>query len=204
MNPWKEITLHDYESHMMLDEVRQLQTLKDMMKDQFYRYPVSSIMIMGIAGGNGLCHVHSPLKKVIGVDINEAYLNACMQRYPWLKDRFEPICLDITQETSTLPKTELIIANLFLEYVGYPCFQAAVKQVSPTYVSCIIQINESDHFVSDSPYLHAFDRLEEVHQNIDEAGCHRMMQEIMYEWINKNCRKLPNGKSLLQLDYRKK
>ena len=203
MNPWKEIELNDYESHMKQDDVRQLQTLAEMMKDQFYQNPVTSIMIMGVAGGNGLTHVHSPLQKVYGIDINKTYLDACTKRYPWLKDIFKPICIDLTQDV-TLPKAELIIANLFIEYVGYSCFQAAVKQVSPGYVSCIIQVNEADGFVSDSPYLHAFDRLEEVYHEIDEEGCRRMMQDIMYEPIRKNSRKLPNGKYLLQLDYRKK
>lgn len=46
MHPWKEITLDDYESHMKLDKVKQLQTLEDMMKDQFHRYPISTTIIM--------------------------------------------------------------------------------------------------------------------------------------------------------------
>lgn len=203
MHPWKEITLDDYESHMKLDKVKQLQTLEDMMKDQFHRYPISTTIIMGIAGGNGLCHVHPSLKKVIGVDINEAYLNACVQRYPSLGDVFEPICVDITQDVSVLPKAEMIIANLFLEYVGYACFQKAVLQISPMVVSCIIQVNDTDEFVSDSPYLHAFDRLEEVLHEIDEPGCHQMMEAIGYVFTHKSIRSLPNGKHLMQLDYQK-
>lgn len=190
MHPWKEITLDDHESHMKLDKVRQLQTLEDMMKDQFYRYPISSTIIMGIAGGNGLCHVHP-----------EAYLNACVQRYPSLEDVFEPICVDITQDVSMLPKAEMIIANLFLEYVGYECFQKAVLQISPMVVSCIIQVNDTDVFVSDSPYLHAFDRLEEVLHEINEQGCHQMMETIGYVFTHKSIRSLPNGKHLMQLDY---
>lgn len=50
-NPWKEISLNDYESHMKLDSVMQLQTMNRMMKSQFDDYPVSSVMILGIAGG---------------------------------------------------------------------------------------------------------------------------------------------------------
>ncbi len=56
-NPWKEISLADYENHMKLDSVMQLQVMNEMMKGQFYTYPVSSIMILGIAGGNGLEHI---------------------------------------------------------------------------------------------------------------------------------------------------
>ena len=56
-NTWKEISLTDYENHMKLDSVMQLQVMNEMMKGQFYTYPVSSIMIFGTAGGNGLEHI---------------------------------------------------------------------------------------------------------------------------------------------------
>ena len=57
-NPWEEIDLDDYEKHMGLDSVFQLQTMNQMMKEQFYAYPVQSVMILGIAGGNGLEHIN--------------------------------------------------------------------------------------------------------------------------------------------------
>ena len=44
-NPWEEIGLDDYENHMKLDSVQQLQTLNSMMKAQFDKYPVTTAMI---------------------------------------------------------------------------------------------------------------------------------------------------------------
>ena len=44
-NPWEEISLSDYENHMKLDSVMQLQNMNQMMKGQFNAYPVSSVMI---------------------------------------------------------------------------------------------------------------------------------------------------------------
>lgn len=76
-NPWEEIDLNDYESHMSLDSVFQLQTMNQMMKKQFYDHPIRSVMILGIAGGNGLEHINTQLlDKVYGVDINKNYLRA--------------------------------------------------------------------------------------------------------------------------------
>lgn len=50
----------------------QLQTMSQMMKEQFYAYPVKSIMILGVTGGNGLEHVDKQrLDKVYGMDINK-------------------------------------------------------------------------------------------------------------------------------------
>lgn len=57
VNPWVEILLDDYENHMRLGSVMQLQTMNQMMKSQLEDYPVSSAMILGVAGGNGLEHV---------------------------------------------------------------------------------------------------------------------------------------------------
>lgn len=56
-NPWEEISLSDYENHMRSDSVMQLQAMNEMMKAQFYDYPVSDMMILGVAGGNGLEHI---------------------------------------------------------------------------------------------------------------------------------------------------
>ena len=38
MNPWKKILLSDYENHMSLESVAQLQALNRIMKEQFCIY----------------------------------------------------------------------------------------------------------------------------------------------------------------------
>lgn len=201
-NPWEEIQLTDYESHMKLDSVMQLQAMNEMMKDQFITYPVSSIMILGIAGGNGLEHIQKEkFKRVYGVDINSSYLQAVIQRYPDLNGLLECLCIDLINETNKLPKADMIIANLLIEYIGYECFQKAVRQVNPKYVSCIIQINMEDNWVSDSPYLHVFDGLEQVHHQMEAHALENTMLEIGYHAINTLEHMLPNGKKLVQIDF---
>ncbi len=51
VNPWEEISLSDYENHMSLDSVKQLQAMNEMMKKQFVSYSVSTAMVLGVAGG---------------------------------------------------------------------------------------------------------------------------------------------------------
>ena len=53
-NPWEDINLKDYENHMSLENVFQLQSMNNIMKEQFYSYDIDTVMILGIAGGNGL------------------------------------------------------------------------------------------------------------------------------------------------------
>lgn len=201
-NPWKDIKLSDYESHMALDSVWQLQAMNQMMKGQLNQYDIQSVMILGIAGGNGLEHVNKEkLNKVYGVDINAEYLRTTEKRYRNLSGILECLCVDLMNEAEKLPKVDMLIANLLIEYIGYECFQKVVKVINPQYVSCIIQINLEDGFVSDSPYLHVFDELEHVHHQMEELELQNSMEMINYRLIGTLEYSLPNGKKLVQLDF---
>ena len=201
-NPWEEIPLTDYENHMKLGSVMQLQAMNEMMKGQFDAYPVTSVMIFGIAGGNGLEHIQKgKFKKVYGIDVNASYLKEVVQRYPELDGLLECLRIDLTDEADQLPKAEMVIANLLIEYIGYECFQKAIQHVKPKYVSCMIQINMEDHWVSDSPYLHVFDGLEQVHHQMEEHALETAMLEIDYHAIKTLEHLLPNGKKLVQMDF---
>lgn len=202
MNPWKDISLSDYENHMSLESVQQLQVLNEIMKNQFYTYDIDSIMILGVAGGNGLEHIDcKKIEKVYGVDINQSYLQECKTRYAKLGETLETICVDLMQEEIQLPYVELVVANLLIEYIGYECFQKVIRAIRPKVVSCVIQINEDDAFVSDSPYIHAFDGLDEIHHQMngyylinamERTGLHKLL-EAEYD--------LPNGKKFLRMDF---
>lgn len=201
-NPWEEISLSDYENHMKLNSVMQLQTLNEMMKYQFDTYPVSNVMILGVAGGNGLEHIsRDKFERVYGVDINSSYLKEAAARYPNLDGVLECLCVNLIDETEKLPKSDMVIANLLVEYIGYECFKKAILQIDPKYVSCVIQININEDWVSDSPYLHVFDKIEQVHHQMEEHSLEKAMSEIGYRTIKTSERLLPNGKKLVQMDF---
>ncbi len=204
-NPWEEISLDDYENHMSLDSVRQLQAMNSIMQEQFNSYPVETTMVLGIAGGNGLEHVRpDKFRKVYGIDINADYLRAVSERYTALSGILECLHINIVNEVEKLPHTELLIANLLIEYIGYGAFQRAILQTAPEYVSCVIQINtDEEQWVSESPYLRAFDRLDEVHHQMEEKALTAAMKEIGYSLILQKSEPLPNGKALVRLDFKK-
>ncbi len=203
-NPWEEIALSDYENHMKLESVRQLQALNRMMQAQLAAYPAESVMILGIAGGNGLEYIRPEQKTVHAVDINGAYLRAAAERYPALAGRLRCLQLDLITEAEKLPQAELLLADLLIEYIGYGAFQRAVRQAAPAYVSCVIQINaDAAEWVSDSPYLHAFDGLDAVHHQIAEQPLNEVMRKIGYTGVLRDAEPLPNGKSLLRLDFQR-
>lgn len=205
-NPWELIPLSDYENHMRLDSVRQLQALGQMMKGQLEDFPVSKVMILGVAGGNGLEHIkRDKFDRVYGVDVNADYLKETAQRYPHLEGVLECICADLTREAHKLPETELIIADLLIEYIGYECFKKVIEQTKPKYASCIIQINtDSSGWVSESPYLHVFDGLERVHFQAEKKALESVMAEIGYHVKGDSSEYvLPNGKKLVRADFEK-
>lgn len=201
-NPWEDIPLADYENHMKHGSVMQLQAMNEMMKKQFDNYPVSSVMVLGIAGGNGLEHIQKDkFEKIYGVDINPDYLKEVTHRYPDLNGLLECLCINLINETYKLPKADMVIANLLIEYIGYECFQKTIRHICPKYVSCIIQINIEDNWVSDSPYLNVFDELEQVHHQMEEQALEKTMLEIDYHTIKTLEHMLPNGKKLVQMDF---
>ena len=204
-NPWEEISLDDYEKHMSLDSVWQLQAIDSIMKEQFAVYPVETAAVLGIAGRNGLEHLGTDkFRTVYGIDINADYLRAVSQRYTQLSEALECLHIDLINEAEKLPQAQLLIANLLIEYIGYGAFQRAVLQTAPLYVSCVIQINtDEEQWVSESPYLRAFDRLDEVHHQMEEETLSAAMNDIGYSLILKATYPLPNGKALVGLDFKK-
>ena len=202
-NPWEEINLEDYENHMQLDSVRQLQAMNKIMKEQFEAYSVKTAMIFGVAGGNGLEHVRKEKYQVVyGIDINEGYLKAASGRFSELSEVLRFMKIDLLTETNRLPKAELVIANLLIEYIGYQTFQKAIRHVKPEFVSCAIQINtDANHWVSDSPYIHAFDGLDSIHHQMQESELVKVMHEIGYKENLRLEEKLPNGKALIRMDF---
>lgn len=203
-NPWETILLRDYENHMKLDSVRQLQAINEMMRSQLYTYDVSTVLILGVAGGNGLNHVEKPrFKKVYGLDVNRRYLDECVKRFPDLHETFVPLEIDLLDDISTLPESDLVIANLLIEYIGYECFQRVISQTGPRYASCVIQDNSEKHYISDSPYNATFTCLDNVHHRIREGDLGLSMREIGYQTKLRDEKAMPNNKKLVRLDFSK-
>lgn len=202
-NPWEDISLSDYENHMSLDSVQQLQAMNSIMKEQFEAYPVDTAMVLGIAGGNGLEHVRKDkYQTVYGVDINSDYLKVVEERYSDLSGVLNCLKIDLINEADKLPDAKLVIANLLVEYIGYEAFQMAMMRVRPLYISCVIQINTDEAcWVSDSPYLHAFDGLDSVHCQMEETALTCSLEKIGYRKIFSESNPLPNGKALVRLDF---
>lgn len=201
MNPWNNIDLDIYEKHMEMPDVFQLQTLNAIMRRQLaYNKPV--VAILGAAGGNGLNHIDlNTVRKVYAVDINAEFLAACQKRYGFLKDVLETICCDLSADEACLPRCGLLICNLIIEYIGIEKFTALLKRnyEKTEIVSCVIQHNANEGFVSASPYAGHFEAL--VHQDIHEAELTEALKDAGYAVLERTGYPLPNQKELIRMDF---
>ena len=112
--------------------------------------------------------------------------------------------LDIVCETEKLPQSQFLVANLLIEYIGYDAFVRAVNIINPEYISCVIQINtDEEMWVSDSPYIHAFDGLDEIHHQMESDVLNEKMNSIGFKLMLQDMTELPNSKALVRLDYQK-
>lgn len=114
---------------MRLDSVFQLQALNTIMREQFSACEGKTVMILGVAVGNGLEHINRHrVQRVYGVDINPEYLRECQRRYPQLEGILQTVCADLTDPALQLPRADALIANLLIEYIGSACFQGIVER----------------------------------------------------------------------------
>ena len=206
-NPWQSVPLFDYEEHMKFPGVEQLQTLNRIVYEQLGDFDVGSVMILGIAGGNGLEHVNpEKTKTVIGIDINDEYLDACRKRYPGLGGCLQLLKIDVSEPEALLPQAELVIANMFLEYVELRCFAQKLAGCLPMYLSCTYQQEsaESSSFVSTSPYTGAFTEISELHRTVEADGVIQEMSRIGMVLEKSKEYPLPNGKRFVRLDFAKR
>ena len=135
--------------------------------------------------------------------IESSPLSPVSERYKNLTEVLECLQIDLINDYDKLPESQFVIANLLVEYIGYQVFQKVILRVRPEYVSCVIQINKDVHnWVSDSPYLHTFDRLDEVHCQMDEQGLRKALEEIGYGVSKVKSYGLPNGKELFRMDFK--
>jgi hypothetical protein len=81
-NPWLQIPLSDYETHMALPNVRQAQLLADILGRALNQYAPRSLALLGCAGGNGLEQVvNRMVDRIVAVDINPAYIEHVRTRW---------------------------------------------------------------------------------------------------------------------------
>ena len=187
------------------EQVGQLQLLHDITAKQLAACPSRSVGLLGIAGGNGLDLIDpQTTDAVYGYDVNPDYLAACEARYrDSLGDRLDLIEASIDRSL-TIERVDLLIANLIIEYVGAEEFVSfvAANAASIDVLSCVIQRNDAESFVSSTDYSSSFDALASVSSDIDPDSLTAAMSDAGFLALGRCEYPLSNGKALLRHDFR--
>ena len=117
-NPWLNIPASDYESHMALPDVAQAQALAGLMADALEEHTPASLAVVGCATGNGFEHINATsTRRVVGVDLNPAYLSVLEERFGGKLPGLELIEADIAAPEFRLDPVSMVVAGLLFEYV---------------------------------------------------------------------------------------
>ncbi len=209
-NPWLRISNADYEGHMGHEAVGQLGALSRITGDQMAlmrEKTNAAVAVLGIANGNGLEHAGRGLGRIIGIDINEEFLDVCRERYSHLLPALELHRIDLVTERrraiDVIRGADLIIANLLVEHIRIDNLVAIVMDLERPIVSVTIQVNPDGALVSRSGREAAFNEVVEHAQECEEDILVLSMRDAGYVLSHRAEYGLPNGKSLVRLDFRR-
>jgi len=154
-NPWLAIPLTDYEQHMALPYVGQSELMSDAVAEALRQYRPSSMAIVGCAGGNGLERViGAGVQRVIGIDINESYVQCAQQRFGDRIPGLNLIVGDIEATEFDFEPVDLVFAGLLFEYVDT---HRALKNIRSMLLpggvlKAVLQLPSQAASVTPSPY----------------------------------------------------
>src|SRR5262245_30986102 len=117
------------------------------------RYSPKSVAVIGCAGGNGLDRlVESGIERIVGIDINPAYVETVRRRF---RPRIPGLELHVADIQSMLPQiapVDLIFAALILEYVDVPMtMRSFLKLCAPDGALVVILQSASPNVEKTSP-----------------------------------------------------
>jgi hypothetical protein len=197
-NPWLAIPLADYEGHMEAPEVCQLQTLSSLFAEALAVRRPPSAAILGIAGGNGLDRIDTALtRRIVGLDINPAYLDAVRRRYPDLPG-LELHCTDLAGPSIELPPVELVHAALVFEHAGTGrCLENALALLAADGAfSVVLQLPGASEQTVGSSGVASIRSLQSHFSLIDPLGFRGLLRERGLEPVYEAQRAVPGGKAL--------
>ncbi len=204
MSPWLDVPLSDYERHMDRAEVGQYAVLSDIFRDMLAQHRPSSVAIVGVAGGNGLEHIHSGVTtRTVGLDINPAYLDEVRRRFPDLPG-LELYAVDLARSDVHIPAVDLVHAALILEHAGCDrCLRNTLALVQPNgLLSVVLQLpSEQTAGVAPTPY-ESIRALSPHFRLIEPAHFDEAVARHGFERISETRHELPGGKAFHAAVYR--
>jgi len=206
MNPWLEIKLNDYESHMALPSIAQAQYLSRVLSNAVEMKSSRSVAILGCSGGNGLEAISKLLvERVVCVDINPDYVAATKKRFSGSFKQCEFLCCDILSSEFSFEPVDLVFAGLIFEYVDYNAALANIRKViNPSGILVAVLQLPSENIPEISPSQHtSLNKLSGIFNFVSPNGFQEAAKLHLFEIIESNQTTLKSGKSFQEMVFRK-
>jgi hypothetical protein len=195
-NPWLEVPLADYENHMNSAGVEQLEALSELFAEALARCRPESVAVIGIAGGNGLDRIDSNVtRRVVGIDINPAYLDTVQQRFGQMPG-LELVCADLAEPMDACSPVQLVHAALVFEHAGTDqCLDSALSLVGDGgWLSVVLQLpSDTAPGISKSQFA-SMQTLSAGFIIIDPANLRATLEARGFHMVRESRRALPAGK----------
>lgn len=198
-NSWLAVPLEDYEAHMNSAGVQQLTALADLFNYSLDHCVPESVAVLGVAGGNGLERIDTAVtKRIVGIDINQQYLDTVQERFVTLPGLELHRC-DLAQHNfCDVAPVALVHAALIFEHVGLNLALAnTLSLVAPGgTVSVVLQLpGESEQAVACTGYA-SMQTLKRDFALIAESEFQRLMTQQGFRLIEQKRQAVPAGKAL--------
>ncbi len=177
-------------------QVQQATALSDLFAEALALRKPASVAILGVAGGNGLDRIDSNLtKRVVGVDINPAYLDSARRRFSHLAG-LELHAIDLSEQVLQLPPVELVHAALIFEHAGTGrCLDNALDLVaSGGACSIVLQLPATDAQEVGRSGFASIQRLASNFSLIDTNHLCQILGQRAFALAHQATRSLPGGK----------
>jgi len=202
-NPWLDIPLDDYERHMSHELVGQSTLLSSLTKKYLEAIKPGSTIFLGVAGGNGLEHIDNIItKSVMGIDINQNYLDTAFKRYNHKIASLQLINLDIVKNSERIFEADFIWAALIAEYTGIDKVLEFSKNNirAGGHLIFTIQSNNNRPSVS-STGIESVKKAGAVFSAVNPEALLKRSGESGFVQIGKEENRLPNDKSFITFHF---
>ena len=192
---------------MALPEVGQAQALGNLMASVLKEFTPTSLAVIGCSTGNGFEHIdHARTHRVLGVDINAAYLSILKARFAGKIPHLELIEADISEPGLQFAPVSMVFAALVFEYVNVAvALNNILRCLAPGAVLVtVLQLASTQSAPVTATRFKSLELLAPIMNLVAPPEFSCMCNEIGLQQIKSDAIPLKKGKAFFVGFYRKK
>ena len=197
-NPWLDVTVADYEGHMLSAEVGQLPVLSHLLGEALGRFRPRELLLLGCATGNGLSRIDPAVtRRVVAVDIQPAYVTELRRRYADADFELQAICADVMAGPFPARSFDLVYCALLLEYLDWRRLAPVLSETlrADGVLGVVLQRPSADLPVVTPTRFTALQQLDAIFQFVEPAALAERMRECGLTPLSQRTLPLDSGKA---------